>query len=289
MIDSFKKPYYVCWYMTEKCNLSCKFCYAFKGRDDPGIEQLLSVGKSLSSQGITKVNLMGGEPFLQRSIFTLIDFFYSCFDISITTNGTLLTKNDINFLYSKIERLTISLDTLSSSTASIIRGENYDLENTIQNILTASDIGIPLKINTVITKHNLSELDNIGRFLNSINGRVLWKILELTDNPNVNSDISHLKVPVTTIDEEFLKLKNRYLSLPIDIAYSSELNSNYIIMRSNGDIHIPEFNNYQYLGNICDESLSNILNRVEFCFEENKQIYLARQLEFQNSGAKYVT
>ncbi|MEC4685004.1 MAG: radical SAM protein [Nitrospirota bacterium] len=266
--------------MTEKCNLSCKFCYAFKGRDDPSIEQLLSVGKSLSSQGITKVNLMGGEPFLQRSIFTLIDFFHSCFNISITTNGTLPTKNNINFLSGKIERLTISLDTLSSSTACIIRGENYDLKNTIQNILTASDIGIPLKINTVITKHNLSELDNIGRFLNSINGSVFWKIFELTDNPNVNSDISHLKVPVTIIDEEFIKLKNRYPSLPIDIAYCSELNSNYIIMRSNGDIHIPKFNNYQCLGNICDESLSNILNRVEFCFEENKQIYIARQPEF---------
>ncbi len=102
------------WDVNNDCNLNCKHCRVLeKNKKDQQLT--LKEAKELLSQlyycGITKLNLSGGEPFIRKDIFEILDYALRFEDIVITTNCTLLDEAKCQKLsdFSNI-RLSISLD-----------------------------------------------------------------------------------------------------------------------------------------------------------------------------------
>ena len=102
------------WDINNDCNLNCKHCRVLeKNKKDPQLT--LKEAKELLAQlyycGITKLNLSGGEPFIRKDIFEVLEYARKFEDIVITTNCTLLDEAKCQKLsdFSNI-RLSISLD-----------------------------------------------------------------------------------------------------------------------------------------------------------------------------------
>ena len=106
------------WDVNNECNLNCKHCRVSEKNDNEKLS--LNEAKSLLAEcwynGITMLNLSGGEPFLRRDIFEILDYAKKFEDIVITTNGTLLNEEKCRKLstYKNI-KLSISLDGLEET------------------------------------------------------------------------------------------------------------------------------------------------------------------------------
>jgi len=119
-------------------------------------EEILRITRLACELGITKVRITGGEPFVRKDIFSFLEqlcAIESLKDISITTNGSLLTREKIKKLISLgIKRLNLSLDTLDPVKFAQITGRDR-FQHVRTAIFTAHELGIsPVKINTVILR-----------------------------------------------------------------------------------------------------------------------------------------
>jgi len=173
--------------LTDRCNLRCIYCMPecgidkIKHSDILRFEETLRIIKVFASLGIKKVRFTGGEPLILKGIEKLIhdtSNIPSIEDISITTNGILLSDMASDLKKTGLKRVNISLDTLSKDKFKFItRGGNIDkVLDAIDKCLT---IGLePVKINMVLIRGiNDGEIQD---FLSlAINNPVHVRIIEL--------------------------------------------------------------------------------------------------------------
>src|SRR3954469_15244534 len=112
--------------LTDKCNLRCTYCMPPEGLEWLPAPELLTddevvrlVGLAGGELGITEVRLTGGEPLLRRSIVSLVERLAALQPrprLSLTTNGIGLAKLAGALATAGLDRVNVSLDTLSRST-----------------------------------------------------------------------------------------------------------------------------------------------------------------------------
>ncbi len=158
--------------VTDRCNLRCIYCMPEEGilPKDPSeilsfeeIERLVRIFVSL---GINKVRLTGGEPLIRKNIISLVSklsVIKGILDLSMTTNGILLSKFARQLNQAGLNRINISLDTLRKERfKSITRlGEIGEVFSGIEEALRVGLI--PVKINVVMMS-DFNE-DEIGDFV----------------------------------------------------------------------------------------------------------------------------
>lgn len=148
--------------VTDRCNFRCKYCVpaspftVIEHKKIARYEEILKITKLACELGITKVRITGGEPFVRKDIFSFLEQLCAikCLnDISITTNGALLTRGKIEKLnLLGIKRLNFSLDTLDPEKFARITGRNR-FQRVWESIITSHELGIsPVKINAVVLK-----------------------------------------------------------------------------------------------------------------------------------------
>src|SRR3989344_2872711 len=89
-----KEPISLIHFVTNKCNARCKHCFIdfdhpdiFKG--ELNLEEIDRLTRSLG-KSILNVNLTGGEPFLRKDFFEIVEMYFKNAKINsvyITTNG----------------------------------------------------------------------------------------------------------------------------------------------------------------------------------------------------------
>jgi cyclic pyranopterin phosphate synthase len=171
--------------VTQRCNLSCFYCHQEGEESKHGKEmtpeEIQRVVEIAASFSIKKVKLTGGEPFKRKDIFDIIHKIKSTQgikEVSMTTNGILLSDNAEKLKNAGLARVNISLDTLNAEKYKLITGLDA-FENVISGIRTAVKVGLcPVKINMVLLK-GLNE-DEVGGMIKfaSENGLIL-QIIEL--------------------------------------------------------------------------------------------------------------
>jgi len=148
--------------VTDRCNFRCKYCIpaspftVIEHKKIARYEEILKITKLACELGITKVRITGGEPFVRKDIFSFLEQLCAieCLnDISITTNGALLTRGKIEKLSALgIKRLNFSLDTLDPEKFARITGRDR-FQRVWKSIITSHELGIsPVKINAVVLK-----------------------------------------------------------------------------------------------------------------------------------------
>lgn len=148
--------------VTDRCNFRCQYCMpaapfaVIPHHDIATYEEILKITRLACEMGITKVRVTGGEPFVRKDIFSFLERLCRMdvlSDISITTNGAILTRDKIQALMDMgIKRLNFSLDTLDPDRFAAITGRNR-FERVWDAIMSAHTLGMaPVKINTVVLR-----------------------------------------------------------------------------------------------------------------------------------------
>ncbi len=158
--------------VTQRCNLNCLYCHREGEYPNDHVEmtpeEIQKIVRIVSSFGVTKVKLTGGEPLLRNDITSIVHGIREINEIeeiSMTTNGILLQKLAKHLKEDGLSRVNISLDTLNPKTFKTITGVD-SLEHVILGIKEAVKAGLnPVKINMVpLQAINDSEIPNMMRF-----------------------------------------------------------------------------------------------------------------------------
>ena len=148
--------------VTDRCNFRCRYCVTsseFSVISHERIaryEEIMRITRLACELGITKVRITGGEPFARKGILDFLENLCALpelKDVSITTNGALLTPEKIQRLVDMgIKRLNFSLDTLDPVKFKTITGRDR-FPRVWDAIMTAHEKGIsPIKINAVVLR-----------------------------------------------------------------------------------------------------------------------------------------
>ena len=189
MFDRFNRPInYLRISVTDRCNLRCTYCMPEEGirlldhSDILSFEEISDFTRVAVSNGITKVRLTGGEPLVRKDIVELVLMLADIEgleDLSMTTNGILLTKFAPDLKKAGLNRINISLDTVNPENYCQIT-RNGNLEQVLEGIEAARIAGLePIKVNCVLlgqpdeeTRHLKQFCDERGlklRFIHQMN------------------------------------------------------------------------------------------------------------------------
>lgn len=162
MKDNFnRKINYMRISVTDRCNLRCFYCQPQKDfcfiphQEILSYEELLRLVIIALEMGITRFRITGGEPLLRKNLPQFIKSVVELDkseDVSLTTNGLLLSDFIDELWEAGLRRLNISIDTLEPEKYAEITGGG-DLNQVLEGLNQALKKGFtPIKINVVLLK-----------------------------------------------------------------------------------------------------------------------------------------
>jgi len=214
IVGTLSAPLRVYLDATYACNLKCSHCYnriGVKKQRRLSFEQRTAILHEMRSNGIMKLSIAGGEPFLDKELFPLIEVATSLsISVSLTTNGTVLNEQVIKYLRtSGLKRITFSLDGHDAQTSQLSR-PNLDFNLVIANIRAikaVSDLNVALKctFNTSFSKERLSKIVELAESLNVdvVKFNFERDLLSTTRNADYTETVRYF-----SLWEYLLKLKN---------------------------------------------------------------------------------
>lgn len=159
-------PPAVNFHLEKQCNLRCSFCYA-KFDDDPLLratrhglpaEDAHRVIEMLRAAGAEKLTFVGGEPTLCPHLPALLRASRELgFVTTLVTNGARLQRL-LEEVANCIDWVGLSVDSSNETTqAALGRGRGDHVSKSIEQFRRLHDLGIRVKLNTVVTALNWRE------------------------------------------------------------------------------------------------------------------------------------
>lgn len=159
MIDGYGRSInYLRLAVTDRCNLRCHYCMPEEGinyiprKELLSYEEMLRLVVLLADQGVEKLRITGGEPFVRKELIYFLESVKkqsTIKSLNITTNGTLCQPYLSAIEKLQFKSINLSLDTLDEDRFfQIARREGL---RDVLNVLDAfSMMNTELKINMVV-------------------------------------------------------------------------------------------------------------------------------------------
>ena len=148
--------------VTDRCDLRCVYCMSenmtFLPRKDLlSLEELDRLCSVFVEKGVKKIRLTGGEPLVRRGLINFVESFSrhlrsgALQELTLTTNGTMLTKYASQLAACGIRRINVSLDTRDAKKFKDVTRWG-ELQKVLDGIKSAQKAGLAVKINMVALK-----------------------------------------------------------------------------------------------------------------------------------------
>ena len=163
LIDPFARAItYLRVSVTDRCDFRCVYCMSenmtfLPKADLLTLEELDRLCSAFVAKGVRKLRLSGGEPLVRRGIMTLVASLSrhlgsgALDELTLTTNGSQLSKYATELKAHGVERINVSLDTLDADRFRAITRWG-DLDQVLGGIEAARAAGLRVKINAVALK-----------------------------------------------------------------------------------------------------------------------------------------
>jgi GTP 3',8-cyclase len=156
--------------VTDRCNFRCSYCMPKEvfDKDYPylphsallSFEEITRVARQFVAHGVRKIRLTGGEPLLRKNIEVLVEQLAALktvdgepLDLTLTTNGSLLTRKARSLKAAGLQRVTVSLDGLDDAVFRQMNDVDFPVAQVLEGIAAAQEAGLgPIKINMVVKR-----------------------------------------------------------------------------------------------------------------------------------------
>jgi cyclic pyranopterin phosphate synthase len=214
MIDGFGRHItYVRMSVTDRCDLRCRYCMAqrmtFLPRKDVlSLEEIAALADSFIARGVDKIRLTGGEPLVRKGIGELVGSLGERLgrglrELTMTTNGTQLSRFAATLFDAGIRRVNVSLDSRDPERFRHITRRG-DLAQVLAGIHAATAAGLRVKINMVALK-GLNE-DEIASMLRwCAGGGHDLTLIETMPLGEVEEDRTAHYLPLSTVRERLTR------------------------------------------------------------------------------------
>lgn len=173
MIDPFgRKVSYLRVSVTDRCDFRCVYCMAedmafLPKADVLSLEELDRLCSAFVQRGVRKLRLTGGEPLVRRNVMSLFRNLGRHLktgdldELTLTTNGSQLSKYAGELFDAGVRRINVSVDTLDPAKFERITRWGK-LDKVLDGLAAAKAAGLKIKINAVALKDvNQGEFDNM--------------------------------------------------------------------------------------------------------------------------------
>jgi GTP 3',8-cyclase len=152
--------------VTDRCNFRCVYCMPKEvfGRDFQflpsrlllSFEEITRLARIFIGLGVEKIRLTGGEPLVRRDLERLIEMLAGLDglrDLTLTTNGSLLSRKAQALKDAGLQRISVSLDSLDNDVFKAMNDVDFPVERVLVGIEAARAAGLwPIKINMVVKR-----------------------------------------------------------------------------------------------------------------------------------------
>lgn len=160
MIDPFGRAVtYLRVSVTDRCDFRCTYCMAenmtfLPKKDLLTLEELNRLCTAFIDKGVRKIRLTGGEPLVRKNIMHLVHDLGRQVEagrldeLTLTTNGSQLSRYAAELADCGVRRINVSLDTLDADKFRAITRWG-DLGKVMEGIDAAQAAGLKIKLNAV--------------------------------------------------------------------------------------------------------------------------------------------
>jgi len=159
--------------LTGKCNLACSYCFyadEMVGRQDLPVETWLTFFAELKGLAVRSLTLSGGEVFMRRNLWQLIDGVVDArMRYGILSNGTLITKKTIEEFSKgarrrRLDSIQVSIDGSCAAVHDASRGKG-SFDKALRGLRLLKEAGFPVTVRVTVNRHNVVDLANTAKLL----------------------------------------------------------------------------------------------------------------------------
>jgi radical SAM protein len=179
------RPFIVIWEVTQACDLACVHCRAsaqpFRNSLELSTEEGRRLIDEIADLRVPVFVMTGGDPLKRPDIDDLVRYAAGKgVRASLTPSATpLLTREAIRRLKDcGLARLAVSLDGPTAQIHDAFRRVPGSFDWTLSAVRIARELGLPVQINTTVTRRNLGDFDAMVRLLETLD-IVLWSVFFL--------------------------------------------------------------------------------------------------------------
>ncbi len=164
----YNSPLYIDFDVTLACNMKCKHCNvtAFDPLDNElTLKEIQVLVDEMFNIGVYDLSITGGEPLMRKDWREILlhAHEYHSWKLTLNTNGTLWSEDDVVFVAENVPSflISVSVDGCTPETYGILRrnasGEPYRraFEKVLKSIQLLKNYGAAIALNYTITKANI--------------------------------------------------------------------------------------------------------------------------------------
>jgi radical SAM protein with 4Fe4S-binding SPASM domain len=186
--------------ITYRCNERCEHCYL--DHDDKGemtTAEIRGVLQQLAQAGVFFLTLSGGEPFLRRDCFEIIEFARSLlFCVKVKTNALLIRQKEAQRLRDlNVDQIQISVYSHRPEVHDAVTKVRGSLKRTLEGIHLLKSVGLKVTIANVLMRGNLFDGAGVQKLAADLGVSYTY---DPTITPMMNGDTSVLRLRIESDD-----------------------------------------------------------------------------------------
>ena len=222
LVDPFGREItYIRISVTDRCDFRCVYCMSedmtfLPKKDLLTLEELDRIASVFIRLGTRKIRITGGEPLVRKNVMQLFHALGAQIgqgldELTVTTNGSQLSRHAETLYEAGVRRVNISLDTLDRDRfKAITRWGRYD--QVMAGIDAADRAGLRIKINAVAMKGvNQDEFDTMIRWCGERNFDLV--LIETMPMGDIDGDRTEQYLPLSIVRSD---LRRRWTLEDID-------------------------------------------------------------------------
>ena len=179
------RPLQVVWEVTRACDLDCVHCrsavHPFRHPLELSTQQAFHLINEVAGIQAPNFVLTGGDPLKRPDLLDIVHY-ASLRSVKTSLNPSatpLLTREMIQLLArAGLMRLGMGLDGSTAQLHDSFRGVAGSYQRTLDAITWCHEAGIPVQVNTTVTRRNEADLDKMVELLKNLNA-VVWCVFFL--------------------------------------------------------------------------------------------------------------
>jgi cyclic pyranopterin phosphate synthase len=199
-------------------------------------EEIARLARVFVGLGVEKIRLTGGEPLVRRDLHRLIELLAPLgVELTLTTNGSLLSKNASLLKKAGLHRVTVSLDSLDDATFRAMNDADFPVAKVIEGIEAAAHAGLaPLKINMVVKRG----VNDDGILAMAERWRSTGHIMRFIEYMDVGSTNGWRMDEVVPSAEVVRRISERWQLEPVGANYAGEVAERWRYVDGGGEIGV---------------------------------------------------